>query len=54
MLAANVARGARVVTDLLRLGGRLFIRELHPMLWSLDDKSDVLTLRYPYSDTPSR
>lgn len=44
----NVARWARVVTDLLRPGGRLFIRELHPMLWSLDDKSDVLTLRYPY------
>ncbi|HZE01550.1 MAG TPA: SAM-dependent methyltransferase, partial [Pseudonocardiaceae bacterium] len=44
----NVARWARVVSDLLRPGGRLFIRELHPMLWSLDDQSDVLTLRYPY------
>jgi SAM-dependent methyltransferase len=44
----EVARWARVVADLLRPGGRLFIREGHPMLWSLDDKSDVLTLRYPY------
>jgi SAM-dependent methyltransferase len=44
----DVARWARVVADLLRPGGRLFIREGHPMLWSLDDQSDALTLRYPY------
>ena len=44
----EVARWARVVADLLRPGGRLFIREGHPMLWSLDDKSEALTLRYPY------
>ena len=44
----DVTRWARVVADLLRPGGRLFIREGHPMLWALDDQSDALTLRYPY------
>jgi SAM-dependent methyltransferase len=29
---------AAVVAGLLRPGGRLFIREGHPMLWSLDDR----------------
>jgi hypothetical protein len=29
-------------------GSRLFIREAHPMLWSLDETSDPPTLRYPY------
>jgi SAM-dependent methyltransferase len=44
----NAARWAHVVADLLRPGGRLFIREAHPMLWSLDDTSQPPTLRYPY------
>lgn len=44
----DVARWARVVADLLRPGGRLFIREGHPMLWSFDEKSDAITLRFPY------
>jgi SAM-dependent methyltransferase len=44
----NVARWARVVAELLRPGGRLFIREAHPMLWSLDERSAPPTLRYPY------
>jgi SAM-dependent methyltransferase len=44
----NVTRWARVVADLLRPGGRLFIRGAHPMLWSLDDTSAPPTLRYPY------
>jgi hypothetical protein len=44
----NVARWARVVAELLRPGGRLFIREAHPMLWSLDERSDPPTLHYPY------
>ena len=30
-------RVGEVVADLLRPGGRLFIREGHPMLWALDD-----------------
>lgn len=44
----DVARWARVAAALLRPGGRLFIREDHPMLWSLDEKSDQPTARYPY------
>ncbi|MGH3783757.1 MAG: methyltransferase, partial [Pseudonocardiaceae bacterium] len=45
----DVARWARVVADLLRPEGRLFIREGHPMLWAFDEnESEALTLRYPY------
>jgi SAM-dependent methyltransferase len=33
-----VAPWAEVVAALLRPGGRLFIREGHPMLWSIDDR----------------
>ncbi len=35
----EAALWARFVADLLRPGGRLFIREGHPMLWSLDETS---------------
>jgi hypothetical protein len=43
-------RWAQVVADLLRPGGRLFLREGHPMLWALDDarQDDLLVVRYPY------
>jgi SAM-dependent methyltransferase len=44
----DVARWARVVAGLLRPGGRLFIREGHPVLWALDEEADGLVLRYPY------
>jgi SAM-dependent methyltransferase len=46
----SVRRWAGVVADLLRTGGRLFIREGHPMLWALDDtrKDDLLTVEFPY------
>ncbi len=46
----SVRRWAGVVSDLLRPGGRLFIREGHPMLWALDDErsDDLLVVRYPY------
>ncbi|MEV0720252.1 class I SAM-dependent methyltransferase [Asanoa sp. NPDC050611] len=45
----SVERWAAVVARLLKPGGRLFIREGHPMLWSLDDaRKDVLEVRYPY------
>jgi hypothetical protein len=39
-----------VVAELLRPGGRLFIREGHPMLWALDDlrTDDLLLVDYPY------
>ncbi len=40
---------ARNVAALLRPGGRLFLREGHPMLWALDeDCRDRLVVRYPY------
>jgi len=44
---------ASVVHDLLVPGGRLFIREGHPMLWALDENvPDALVVRYPYFETP--
>jgi SAM-dependent methyltransferase len=41
---------ARVVAGLLRPGGRLFIREGHPVLWAIDDSraDGVLALEHPY------
>jgi SAM-dependent methyltransferase len=46
----DVRRWARVVSDLLRPGGRLFVREAHPVLWALaDDRPDgLLVLEHPY------
>ncbi len=49
----SVARWAQVVAALLRPGGELFIREGHPMLWSLCDPrpDDLVTLEYPYFES---
>jgi len=49
----DVRRWAGVVEALLRPGGRLFIREGHPVLWSLSDpRSDgLLVIEYPYFET---
>ena len=46
----SVDRWANVVTDLLVPGGRLFLREGHPMLWTLEDgRADgLLVAEYPY------
>ena len=46
----GIRRWAAVVADLLRPGGRLFVREGHPMLWALDDarQDNLLVVRYPY------
>jgi SAM-dependent methyltransferase len=44
----GVARWAGVVAGLLRPGGRLFIREGHPMLWGLDEDADPPAMRYSY------
>ena len=44
----DVRRWGRVVHDLLKPGGFLFIREGHPMLWTLDENSDDLLVHYPY------
>jgi SAM-dependent methyltransferase len=50
----DVDRWARVVAALLRPGGRLFIREGHPVLWSLSDPRDdeLLVIEYPYFEVP--
>ncbi len=48
----DVRRWARVVAGLLAPGGRLFLREGHPMLWSLDERrTDALVVDYPYFET---
>jgi SAM-dependent methyltransferase len=49
----DVARWAKVVAALLRPGGRLFIREGHPMLWALSEpRSDgLVVVEYPYFET---
>jgi SAM-dependent methyltransferase len=49
----SVDRWAGVVARLLRPGGRLFIREGHPMLWALDE--NVVhgpIVGYPYFEQP--
>ena len=46
----NVDRWAGVVAELLRPGGRLFMREGHPILWALDDERNdgLLVIEHPY------
>ncbi|HEX5402246.1 MAG TPA: class I SAM-dependent methyltransferase [Pseudonocardiaceae bacterium] len=44
----GIARWAGVVAGLLRPGGRLFIREGHPMLWGLDEEANPPAMRYSY------
>jgi 2-polyprenyl-3-methyl-5-hydroxy-6-metoxy-1,4-benzoquinol methylase len=45
---------AHVVASLLRPGGRLFLREGHPMLWSLDDPTPQgqLVVEHAYFERP--
>jgi SAM-dependent methyltransferase len=49
----SIRRWAAVVAELLVPGGRLFIREGHPMMWSLEyQRSDgLLVAGYPYFET---
>ena len=52
----SIDRWAGVVADLLRPGGRLFMREGHPIMWALDDtRTDELVIGHPYfeGDEPS-
>lgn len=46
----SIDRWAQVVATLLAPGGRLFIREFHPMLWTLSDPrpDGMLVVEYPY------
>jgi SAM-dependent methyltransferase len=50
----DVDRWARVVAGLLRPGGRLFLREAHPMMYALADPrpDGLVVVEYPYF-TPS-
>jgi SAM-dependent methyltransferase len=50
----DIRRWAEVVADLLAPGGRLFLREGHPMLWTLADPDETGTLRveHPYFEQP--
>ncbi|GAA1255903.1 class I SAM-dependent methyltransferase [Janibacter melonis] len=50
----SIDRWARTVAALLRPGGRLFIREGHPVLWACDDPrpDGLVVLAYPYFETP--
>jgi SAM-dependent methyltransferase len=49
----DIERWATVVATLLRTGGELFIREGHPMLWTLGDPrpDGLVTVAYPYFET---
>jgi SAM-dependent methyltransferase len=49
----DIEKWASVVARLLRPGGRLFIREGHPMLWTLADvRADgLLVIDHPYFET---
>ena len=45
----SIERWAATVAGLLRPGGRLFIREGHPVLWSIDEgRTDALTIGHSY------
>lgn len=49
----SIQRWAAVVAALLAPGGRVFLREMHPILWSIDETlDDDLHLRFPYFETP--
>lgn len=54
----SVRSWAEVVAGLLAPGGRLYLREGHPVLWALDDERDdqQLVVAYPYfeQDEPMR
>ena len=49
----DIRRWAQVVATLLRPGGRLFMREGHPMLWALADPrpDGLVVVEYPYFET---
>lgn len=50
----DVKRWAQVVHDLLKPGGFIFLREGHPMLWSMDEAvDDDLVVGYPYFEVPA-
>ena len=49
----DIRRWADVVAQLLGPGGRLFLREAHPVLLALDEnRTDVIAFAYPYFEHP--
>lgn len=50
----SIERWAATVSRLLKPGGRLFMREGHPILWALCNPrpDELLVLEYPYFETP--
>jgi SAM-dependent methyltransferase len=46
----SIERWSQVVSELLVPGGRLFLREGHPMLWALEDSrpDGLVVVDYPY------
>jgi SAM-dependent methyltransferase len=48
----DIRRWAEVVAALLAPGGRLFLREGHPAMWSIDERvADAIVVGYPYFET---
>ncbi|MDX1690435.1 MAG: class I SAM-dependent methyltransferase [Acidimicrobiia bacterium] len=48
----DIAGWAEVVAGFVAPGGRFYIREGHPVIWTLDwDVTDELVARYPYFET---
>jgi SAM-dependent methyltransferase len=48
----DIVRWAQMVGALLRPGGRLFIREMHPMLGTLVARDDLIVVDDPYFERP--
>jgi SAM-dependent methyltransferase len=50
----DIRRWAEVVAGLLRPGGRLFMREGHPMMWTLSDPrpDGLLVVEFSYFESP--
>jgi 2-polyprenyl-3-methyl-5-hydroxy-6-metoxy-1,4-benzoquinol methylase len=48
----DITRWAQTVAALLRPGGRLFIREMHPMLGTLIARDDLIMVDDPYFERP--
>jgi SAM-dependent methyltransferase len=47
----SIGRWLKVAASLLEPGGRLYLRDVHPMGMAIDPESDLaLTLRYPYGE----
>jgi SAM-dependent methyltransferase len=51
----DIARWAQVVAALLRPGGRLYVRDAHPMLMAIHDErpDDQLVVQWPYFEGPA-